>query len=311
MPDSTDRGFRLTEIAVRRQLTAMPHDVYRLRLIHHQTRRPLKGERVWTAIELLDEANLRFLRIRNREGFDIYIHPDAWDQNAGYILIDLDCAENRVLQRMGDNGHDPCVMIETSPGHLQAWIRISASPLEPYIATGIARHLAGLYRGDPASADWRHLGRLAGFTNQKPERRTFYGYAPWVKIVHSRAILAPAGDALIEAARNVWRRDSQHCRGFDAHLTGSPLPSGQASHVYQDLVRRWRIPQRFACPDWSIVDLWVARRLFAWGWPPAWVHQVICLGSPRFPRRHGNPADYLRRTLDRAAFSFPPERGAV
>jgi len=311
MAESTDRGFRLTQRAVHRQLRAMPHDTYRLRLIHHQTRRPLPGERVWSARELLREANLRFLRIRNREGFDIYLHPDAWDRNAGYILLDLDHAEKGVLERMRGNGHDPCVAIETSPGHLQAWMRVSASPLESSMATAIARRLACLYQGDLASADWRHVGRLAGFTNQKPERRTLYGYAPWVKLVHARAILAPAGGALIQAARSGWRFDELGRGEFHGHGKSGSVPPGQANQVYQNLVRQWRITQRFARPDWSVVDLWVARRLLARGWPPGCVYEVIRLGSPRFPRRHGNAADYLHRTLDRAAFPFPPAGDAV
>jgi hypothetical protein len=71
-------------LAIRRQLAAMPYDLYRLRLIHHQTRRPLPGQRLWTRDELLRPAHVRFLRIRNREGFDVYIHPDDFNQNAGY-----------------------------------------------------------------------------------------------------------------------------------------------------------------------------------------------------------------------------------
>jgi RepB DNA-primase from phage plasmid len=311
MADSTDRGFRLTQRAVHRQLAAMPHDTYRLRLIHHQTRRPLQGERVWSARELLEEANLRFLRIRNREGFDIYLHPHAWDQNAGYILLDLDHARQGVLHRMRHNGHDPCVVVETSPGHLQAWVRVSASPLESSMATAMARRLAYLYHGDLASADWRHVGRLAGFTNQKPERRTFYGYAPWVKLVHACAILAPAGGAWIEAARSMWRFDELGRREFHAHGKSGSVHPGHASQVYQNLVRPWRVTQHFAHPDWSIVDLWVARRLLARGWPPDRVRDIIRWGSPRFPRRHGDAADYLRRTLERAAFPFPPKGGAV
>lgn len=311
MADATDRGFRLTQRAVQRQLAAMPHDAYRLRLIHHQTHRPLRGERVWSAGQLLDEANLRFLRIRNREGYDIYLHPDAWDQNAGYLLLDLDQAQKGVLERMRENGHDPCVAIQTSSGHLQAWVRVSAAPLEPSLATAIARRLAYLYQGDPASADWRHPGRLAGFTNQKPERRTLLGYAPWARILHADAVLAPAGDALIAAARNSWRPDGQKRGGLPDHFPGDTVDPEQASQIYRHLVRRWRIAQRFAHPDWSIVDLWVARCLLSWGWPPSRVHEILRLGSPRFPRRHGHAADYLRRTLDRAAFSFPPDGGAV
>jgi hypothetical protein len=86
------------------------------------------------------------------------IHPYEYDQNAGYILLELDRADAGVVHRMRDHGHDPCVVLETSPGHLQAWIRVSASPLEPCMATAIARKLARDYRGDPASADWRRVG---------------------------------------------------------------------------------------------------------------------------------------------------------
>jgi hypothetical protein len=51
--------------------------------------------------------------------------------NAGYILLDLDYAAPDVLPRMRANGHEPCVMLQTSPGDLQAGIRVSTIPLEP------------------------------------------------------------------------------------------------------------------------------------------------------------------------------------
>jgi len=311
MTDSAERGILLTQQAIRRQLTAMPHDLYLVRLIHHQTRRPLPGKRLWTAAQLLQPANIKFLRIRNREGFDVYFRPDGWDQNAGYILLDLDRADRGVLHRMQENGHDPCVVIETSPGNLQAWIRVRPSPLEPYYATAMARYFAHQYQGDPASADWCHVGRLAGFTNQKPERRTWYGYAPWVKIVQARAILAPGAAVLLESVMHGARSASPCIVRCHATSTAVSLDPAQADHIYQNLLRRWRIAQRFTRPDWSIVDLWVARHLFSLGWPFNQVEDVIRLGSPQFPRRHGNAADYLRRTLDRAAFPFPPKGGTV
>jgi hypothetical protein len=112
-------------------------------------------------VQLLNPATIRFLRIRNRQGCDVFIQPHADDQNAGYILLDLDSAAPDVLGRMYNNGHHPCVLLQTSPGHLQARIHVSRSPLEPSIATAIAKQLARDYGGDYASADWRHLGRLS------------------------------------------------------------------------------------------------------------------------------------------------------
>src|ERR1700756_4914473 len=72
----------------------------------------------------------------------------------------------------GAKGQEPCVILQASPGHLQAWIRVSTTPLEPAVATSVSKQLAYLYGGDLASTDWRHLGRLAGFTNQKFASRT-------------------------------------------------------------------------------------------------------------------------------------------
>jgi len=292
--------------AIGRQLAAMPHDLYLLRLIHSQTRRPLPGQRLWTPAELLHPAHVRYLRIRNREGFDIYIHPYNFDQNAGYILLDLDCPQARVLHRMRQHGHHPCLVLQTSPGRLQAWIHVSASSLEPFIATAIARQLARDYGGDPASADWSHVGRLAGFTNQKPARRTVHGYAPWVKIVHARAGLAPQAGTLVESARTRPPRPTAAASPQSPDRRHLPITAADASAIYRNCMHRWRIAQRFPCPDWSIVDLWVVRHLLSLGLPPAQVEDVVRFGSPQFPRQHGDPDNYLRRTLARAAFPFPP-----
>lgn len=70
-----DRGLILTAQAIRRQLAAMPHELYLIRLIHCLTKRPFPGERLWTADQLMNLATIRFLRARNREGCDIYVHP--------------------------------------------------------------------------------------------------------------------------------------------------------------------------------------------------------------------------------------------
>jgi hypothetical protein len=72
-----DRGLFLTAQAVRRQLAALPHDLYLIRLIHSATKRPFPGERLWTAEQLAHLPTLGFLRVRNREGCDIYLHPHS------------------------------------------------------------------------------------------------------------------------------------------------------------------------------------------------------------------------------------------
>jgi hypothetical protein len=306
-----DRGFFLTWQAIRRQLAAMPHSLYLVRLIHHVTRRAFPGERLWTATQLTSAATIRFLRLRNREGCDVYIHPYAEGHNAGYILLDLDAASPTILETMRRDGLEPCVVVQTSPCHLQAWLHLSRRPLEPTLATAIAKQLARTYGGDLASADWRHLGRLAGFTNQKPARRPPGGYPPWVKILHARAGLVASAEHWLQSAVTSLTPSPRAPAPIDRDcpqdtadaVAPAPITPQEAIQIYHHCMRPWRIPERFPQPDWSIVDLWVARELLAQGKLPAQVRAVLQLGSPQFPRRHGNPQDYLQRTLTRAAFS--------
>jgi len=137
-----DRGFFLTLQAMGRQLAGMPKELYLIRLIHHQTRKAFPGERLWTAAQLVSAAIVRFLLARNREGCDVYVQPYAGNQNAGYILVDLNRAEPTVAATMRAQGHAPCVVLQTSPGHLQAWVQLSTAPLEPAVATAAGKQLA-------------------------------------------------------------------------------------------------------------------------------------------------------------------------
>lgn len=306
-----DHGLFLTSQAIGRQLAAMPCELYLIRLIHHATRRAFPGERLWTATQLRNLATVRFLRVRNREGCDVYIQPYAEDRNAGYILVDLDHAGPAVLESMRANGHEPCVVLQTSPANLQAWVQVSRTPLEPAVATAVGRQLAHTYGGDPASTDWRHLGRLAGFTNQKPERRLPGDRLFWVKVVHTWPGLPPSAGALLEAARQRpsparLRRTRRGIR--TAGVPASPEVAAQAPETYHTWIQRLRIVERFPQPDWSIVDLWIARELLARNTPAAEVEALLRFGSPNFPRAHGDPDDYLRRTLARAALPLPAPR---
>ena len=307
-----DRGLNLTLQAICRQLAAMPHDLYLIRLIHHQTRRAFPGERLWTATQLVHPATVRFLRIRNREGCDVYIQPYAENRNPGYILVDLDHTALAVVETMRANGHNPCVVLQTSPGNLQAWVQVSAAPLEPAVASCIGKQLAGLYGGDSASTDWRHLGRLAGFTNQKPQRRNGRGYPPWVKVLYAHLGVAAQGAALLKAAERCL--GSRPKLGLSArlplpvtaqaHAPGAAAAAAGAVEIYAGWLHRLHIPERFPQPDWSIADKWIAKELLRCGAPTPYVAAILRSGSPGFPRRHSQPEDYLRRTLARAALEL-------
>lgn len=296
-----DRGFFISLQAMRRQLAAMPCDYYQIRLIHGSSRRPFSGEHVGSAVQLLRGPMVRFLRLRNREGYDVFFHPWEGRLNAGYILVDLDRAEDKIIDTMRANGHEPCAVLRTSPGHLQAWVRISPTPLEPALATFVARYLADLYGADRASAEGRHLGRLAGFTNQKPTRRLLSGYAPWVRLLYAQTRLATQATSLLQTAQRLFPAACPPLPtpGY-ASGAACPLTPAAAFHIYSRWLNRLRIPQRFSPPDWSIADLWIAKELLRCCIPADQVQAVLRLGSPGFPRRHSDPEDYLRRTIARA-----------
>jgi hypothetical protein len=304
-----DRGLDLTMQAIRRQLAAMPHDLYLIRLIHHPTKRAFPGERLWTAAQLSHPATVRFLRARNREGCDIYIQPYAEERNPGYILVDLDHTGLAVVEAMRSNGHGPSVVLQTSPGNLQVWVQVSATPIEAAVASRIGKQLAGLYGGDLASTDWRHLGRLAGFTNQKPQRRNGRGYSPWVKVLQAHAGLAAQGAALLLEAeqylRSPWNLTQSPPRSLLAathtNTAGTTATAAATTTIYARWLHRLRILERFPQPDWSIADKWIAKELLLRGMPPPQVAIILRDGSPGFPRQHSHPDDYLRRTLARAA----------
>ena len=80
-----DHGFFITLQVIRRQLAAMPNELYLVRLIHDPTGRPCPGERLWTATLLTSGAVVRFLRRRNLEGCDVYFDPYTERGSAGYI----------------------------------------------------------------------------------------------------------------------------------------------------------------------------------------------------------------------------------
>jgi hypothetical protein len=85
------------------------------------------------------------------------------------------------IERMKAEGFEPAIVVETSPNNFQAWLNHGHS-LEATKSTRAAKQLAERFGSDPGSADWRHFGRLAGFTNPKPERQLPSGMRPFTRL---------------------------------------------------------------------------------------------------------------------------------
>src|SRR6267378_662789 len=148
-----------TAEAVEKQARAMSASAFEVGLFDPTAAKGAMLPRVWDLDTLL--RSVSWLRLKNSEGRHIYIRP------AGeHSLSLIDDANIQVVERLKSEGFGPAVVLETSPGNFQAWLR-HGKILPKHLSTLAARLLASRFGGDLASADWRHYGRLAGFTNRK------------------------------------------------------------------------------------------------------------------------------------------------
>jgi hypothetical protein len=196
------------------------------------------------------------------------------------------------------------VVTETSPGNYQAWVRVAAGPIREELATAVARELAWQYGGDPASAHWRHLGRLAGFTNNKPSRvlreGPYQGLPPFVLLRDASGRVAPAGAALLERAAERLaepeRLTPERSRTWTwAPLAGQMQESEELGALYRAHAQRLR--ERVG-GDLSRLDWAVAQDLRAQGHSAAEVAGAVLAGSPYLAeRKAGHVQDYVERTV--------------
>lgn len=175
----------------------------------------------------------------------------------------------------------------------------------------VARILAERYGGDPASADWRHFGRLAGFTNRKPKHHQERGQ-PFVLVREATGAVAERGPSLLEEAT---ARLQAIAAAQDATHRATPVfpaanglqPPGAA---YAGAAER--IVARYPQADMSRIDWMVCRDLASVN--PAvdaqYLEQALREGSPHLAQRKaGHVDDYVTRTA--AKVMRDPEVGAA
>jgi hypothetical protein len=188
--------------AVRLQLAAMGADVFEIGIYRPaQEREEQEAQmllRTWDAETLM--RSLRWLRFQNLEGRNIYIRP-----NGEHRLSLVDDLTAETICAMKDSEFDPAVVVETSPGNYQAWLNHGRT-LPKDVSTAAARELAAKFGGDRGAADWRHFGRLAGFTNRKEKYRQPDGLFPFVRLIeHSGAAYSESDRFVANIARQVER----------------------------------------------------------------------------------------------------------
>jgi hypothetical protein len=290
-----------TTKAVKRQVAAMGCDKYEVGIRDSVTGKMMI--RTWSPDELI--KSISWLRRMNSQRNDIYIRP-APDEVTGVVLVDD--VEYIDIERMRADGYEPIAVVETSPKNYQAWIRLGID-LPRDIRTEAARFFVKTYGSDPNSADWRHFGRLAGFTNRKPEHASPTGQ-PWCLLEYAKDLvpgfIAPASKNVLDAVNNILAEQEKQKVDKEKVLSRTealqearnsvPDPAMGYSYVaawYKKAVKNFGSPSE---ADWalSIMALKKGHDYYA-------VRRLVSEFSPGISdRKIGHIDDYVDRTVGKA-----------
>lgn len=301
-----------TRAAVQRQIEAMDCELYQIGIFD-----PDKGMmmREWDYEMLL--KSIDYLKRMNALGNEIYIRPAASTDAALILLDDLPASTALTLQA---DGLAPACITETSPGNFQAWIRISETPVNSAIRGTIARRLADELGADRASAEKRHFGRLAGFTNRKPKRTLPNGHHPFVLCHRSDGVVAARGADLIREAEATLsekraasekRRVSEEPRVAQAPRSNThaapPRPRVRldADTAFRD---HWRAWEAQGGTDKSAGDFAVACRMVWEGYGSYEIERAMAANSPDIETRkpRGYVGAYCIATVEKAREAVKP-----
>jgi hypothetical protein len=158
-----------------------------------------------------------WLRAKNAEGAAIYIRPKG---EHPYSLVDDLTAD--AVQRMTKDGFTPAIVVQTSPRSFQAWLN-HGEVLDRRTSTQAAQALADRFGGDPGAADWRHFGRLAGFTNRKPAYAGPDGLFPFVRITEFQPGVYPMAGGFVSEIRSAAIEQGKGSRNASAISHGGSL----------------------------------------------------------------------------------------
>ena len=283
----SQRPIDRTYIAVQRQLQAMGVGRYEVGVYNRQrdTMRNLEC----TGDEVLKK--LGWLKRENAQGKDIYIRPQG---SQGLVFFD-DLNQSQ-LASLEQAGFQPALVVESSPYNFHGWIRVANRPIEAPLATAICKYLANRYDGDKDSADWRHYGRLAGFTNRKPAYVDRAGKYPYVLLKSATGRQADQAERLLEEGRAILANVAKQ----RPVVAVRPGRGQQACNLFQQQMEQLKALYG-SDMDCSRADWMVVCKMVRLGYSQEDVAQALWSHSPALETRVGSHAQtYVELTINKA-----------
>jgi hypothetical protein len=212
--------------AVTKQIHAMGCDIFEVGLFKPTAtgKEPVMLPRTWDAEALI--RSVSWLKHQNRDGRNIYIRPSG-EHNLS-LVDDLKAADVHAMRKAG---FAPALVVQTSPGNFQAWLKHSEI-LDKEAGTAAARALAHKFGGDPGAADWRHFGRLSGYTNRKDKYRASDGLYPFVRLMESSGTEYEKGKEFVSSIRTQVETDrAERLRIVEAARSARPGNEGPRKSI--------------------------------------------------------------------------------
>lgn len=258
----------------------------------------------WTAEQVLEPKNIRWLQARNAELGGVYIRP--MDRRVT-ILDDLRIDQ---IKQLEDMNFAPAVVLETSANNFHAWIRLlppEAPEPSLEVATHASRSLIKAFGGDAGAVGAERFGRMPGFLNRKPKHDR-KGRAPWVTLRAATGALAAAGRNLIERIEMALQAATERLKAAEVRKQNAAIKkrsfqsaraapgSGDADALMIVGLQR----SLSETDDQSVADFRACGFALKHGAHPDDVAEALLRHSPDIESRHPYTQAYIERTVRKA-----------
>lgn len=281
----TDRTLE----AVRKQAQAMACEVFEVGLFNPMVNanEPVMIPRTWDTEALL--RSVSWLKHQNLNGRNIYIRPQG--EHRLSLIDDLKADD---IQSMKRSGFTPALVVQTSPGNFQAWVK-HPEVLDKETSTATARALAQRFGGDLGAADWRHFGRLSGYTNRKMKYRSSDGLSPFVLLMESNGSEYKNGREFLTAIRSQLDKDRAERSRIPAARSSPSVSTGPLKGIDE-----FRADAKYG-GDRTRVDLAYAVYALSHGVDETRVIAALHSRDLSHKGSQKRQDDYVRRTIQKAA----------